>query len=366
MVISHWQSVGRVLLIPALASIVFGPIQVRAQAFPEGGVLRNVRRDVGRGRSEVTSGLPIAVERGFRYLLLRQRPSGEFDSHFPVATNALAGLAFLAGGYTERIGPKRYTRALTACTEALLKRQKACGYFDDGNSRMYGHGFATLYIAQLYGMSSRSRRIQDSLRRAIRVIEESQGADGGWDYEPHAQCGGGITGASDSSVTVCQTMALRAARNLGLTVNTAVVQAARRYIEKAQNKDGGFRYRSERGSYVAAVSAFPRSAAGVCILYSLGEYNSASIRRGFSYLEKHYWSPSHYPFYGQYYCAQAMFQAGGRYWRMYFPRIRDMFLDHQERDGGWRANTRENDVQATAMVLIVLQMPYRLLPILER
>ena len=43
MVISHWQSVGRVLLIPALASIVFGPIQVRAQAFPEGGVLRNVK-----------------------------------------------------------------------------------------------------------------------------------------------------------------------------------------------------------------------------------------------------------------------------------------------------------------------------------
>ena len=229
--------------------------------------------------NEISAKLRVSLDRGFRYLLGKKRPSGDFDKEFPVAVDALVGLAFLAGGYTERTGPAEYTAAVRSCTTALLNRQLPCGYFSDGKSRMYGHGFATLYFAELYGMSHRRENIQDALRRALRVIELSQGKDGGWDYEPHAQCGGSITGASDTSITVCQTMALRAARNLGIAVDTRVIKAARRYIEKAQNPDGGFRYRSQLNNYVLDKSAFPRSAAGVCILYSLGDYNSAAIRK---------------------------------------------------------------------------------------
>ncbi|MCH2374074.1 MAG: terpene cyclase/mutase family protein [Planctomycetes bacterium] len=315
---------------------------------------------------EVTSKLRTAVDRGFHYLLTQRRPSGDFDAEYPVAADALVGLAFLAGGYTERIGPKNYTAAVRSCTDALLRRQLPCGYFSDRQSRMYGHGFATLYFAQLYGMSHRPKVIQAALRRAIRVIEISQGADGGWDYEPHAECGGSVTGASDTSITVCQAMALRAARNLGLAVSPTVIAQARRYIQQAQNGDGGFRYRQQQGAYVMDQSSFPRSAAGVCILYSLGGYNTDAIRRGFSYLRGRYRKPNLYPYYAQYYCSQAMFQSGGKDWREYFTFMRDRLLALQNIEGGWPPRARENKVQATAMVLIVLQLPYRLLPILER
>ena len=98
-------------------------------------------------RNEIDAKLKVSVDRGFRYLLSKKRPSGDFDAEFPVAVDALVGLAFLAGGYTERTGPSEYAAAVRSCTTALLKRQLPCGYFSDGRSRMYGHGFATLYFA---------------------------------------------------------------------------------------------------------------------------------------------------------------------------------------------------------------------------
>ncbi len=322
---------------------------------------RTVQRDT------LSPKVRLAVDNGFRHLLRKKRRSGEFDDEVPVAATALVGLAFLAGGYTERCGPESYSAAVRSCTDALIARQRKCGYFADGKSRMYGHGFATLYFAQLYGMSRRRERIHDVLKRAVAVIEKSQGRDGGWDYEPHEGCGGHVVGGSDTSITVCQTMALRAARNLGFAVNANVISRARRYIQSAQNADGGFGYRRNPGDPpLLAESAFPRSAAGVCILYSLGDYNSSNIRRGFEYLEKHYESWNLFPYYAHYYCSQAMFQAGGRSWRNYFDVIQKEILRQQRPDGGWKASQRENDTQATAMALIVLQLPRQLLPIFER
>lgn len=317
-----------------------------------------------RARGEITTESRLATKRGFEYLLRKMRVSGDFDPEVPVAANALVGIAFLAGGVTEKSGPTAYSSALRLCTNALLARQDESGYFRDGSSRMYGHGFATLFIAELYGMGGdREKSLQDALRRAIKVIERSQGKDGGWDYEPFGPEG---TGASDTSITVCQTMALRAARNLGIVVDKGVVNRARRYIRDMQNPDGGFGYRKRDRTFSQQSSEFPRSAAGVCILYSLGEYNSEAIRRGFEYLRRKAWTVNLFPYYGQYYCAQAMFQAGGRHWRDYYPRMRDILIRKQERDGSWPASARENGIQVTAMALIILQLPQRLLPIFER
>ena len=60
-----------------------------------------------------------------------------------------------------------------------------------------------------------------------------------------------------------------------------------------------------------------------------------------------------------------MFQAGGRYWRQYFPYVRGELLRKQRRDGSWEGRVDES-AQSTAMALIVLQIPYRFLPIFER
>ncbi|HZN58247.1 MAG TPA: prenyltransferase/squalene oxidase repeat-containing protein [Planctomycetota bacterium] len=322
-------------------------------------------------REEITTELRLAVARGISYLEKRQEENGDFDREFPVAVNALAGIALLAGGSSERAGAEHF-QMLRRATTAILRHQNGQGYFDDGKSLMYGHGFATLYLAELYGTSDhRIEQIRTALYSAVKVIEGSQGSAGGWDYSPGPKFGGAVgpSGGSDTSITVCQTMALRSAKGLGILTSGDVVRRATAYIEQAQNADGGFRYREHGlGPYLGSSSAFPRSAAGVCILTSLGEYSTPHVAKGFEYLRKEYrfpWS-NQFPYYAHYYCAQAMFQAGGRDWKAYFPWIRAELVKNQQTDGSWSGSSRENDVQATAMALIILQLPYRFLPIHER
>ena len=320
-------------------------------------------------RAEITPQLRLAVKRGLSQLVRQQRKTNSFASEdYTVAVNSLMGMALLAGGYTDKTGPAEFVTALKLNTSTLLRYQKKNGYIDDGDSKMYGHGFATLYLAQLYGMSaSPDSGIRKALERAIRLIERAQGKEGGWDYLPAGT--GALTNKSangDSSITVCQTMALRAARNLGIAVDAGVIENARKYIQRAQLKDGGFAYRIGRSS-AGGSSEFPRSAAGVCILYSLGDYSSVKIRQGIVFLEKNYRDRNHFPHYAHYYCAQAMFQVGGRPWKDYFGWVNKELLKYQQTDGSWKAGLMErSEAVRTAMALIVLQLPYRFLPIHER
>ena len=69
-------------------------------------------------------------------------------------------------------------------------------------------------------------------------------------------------------------------------------------------------------------------------------------------------------FYGQYYATQAMFMYGGDAWDAYWPAIKKTLLTRQKPDGSWDSET--GNVYATAMSLIILQIPNRLLPILQK
>jgi len=220
---------------------------------------------------------------------------------------------------------------------------------------MYGHGFATLYLAEIYGMSQR-RDVRDKLSKATRLIIDCQNTEGGWRYENQPS-------EADISVTVCQIMALRAARNCGIFVPKDTVERCIEYVKDCQNDDGGFRYQLVRRSR----SQFARSAAGLVALYSSGVYEGPEITRALSFLERQRpdgFIDPHY-FYGQYYAVQAMYQAGGKHWNGWFPRIRDQLLRDQGRDGSWTDSTFSNEY-ATAMACIILQLPNNHLPILKR
>ena len=52
---------------------------------------------------------------------------------------------------------------------------------------MYGHGFGTLFLAESHGtIADRElrRRVREALGRAVKVILDSQNAEGGWRYQP--------------------------------------------------------------------------------------------------------------------------------------------------------------------------------------
>ena len=81
---------------------------------------------------------------------------------------------------------------------------------------------------------------------------------------------------ADISVTITQVMALRSARNAGLSVPKETIERAITYVRQCQNPgDGGFRYMLSSGG-----SAYPRSGAGVASLQYAGIYEDDAVTDG--------------------------------------------------------------------------------------
>jgi hypothetical protein len=308
--------------------------------------------------SEVTPETEAAIRRGLTWLAEHQATDGGFGSmsHYGphVGITGLAGLAFMSEGSTPGRGP--HGEAVDRALAFILANASESGLLaaETSHGPMYGHGFATLFLAEVYGMSHRPE-VREALRRATRLIIATQNDEGGWRYQP-------IRADADLSVTVCQVMALRAARNAGVYVDKETIDRAIEYIEKSQNPDGGFRYMLTSGG-----SAFARSAGGVAALQYAGRYDTDTVTRGLVYLDQFRppqdQSVGHY-FYGHYYAAQSMFLAGEQQWQRWWPAIRDELIQKQEADGSWRGQAGEE--YGTAMALIILQMPNRLLPIFQK
>lgn len=308
--------------------------------------------------AEMTPEAERAIQRGLAWLVEHQAADGGFGnlSHYGphVGITGLAGLAFMSEGSTPGRGPygPQIDRALTF----VLENSSESGLLaaEASHGPMYGHGFATLFLAEVYGMSHRPE-VREALRRATRLITATQNEEGGWRYQP-------VRADADLSVTVCQVMALRAARNAGIYVDKEIIDKSIQYVEQSQNPDGGFRYMLTSGG-----SAFARSAGGVAALQYAGRYSTDAVNRGLAYLDQFRppqdQSVGHY-FYGHYYAAQCMFLAGDEHWQRWWPAIRDELVQKQEQDGSWRGQAGEE--YGTAMALIILQMPNRLLPIFQK
>src|SRR5262249_49329454 len=129
-----------------------------------------------------------AIDRGLGYLVSRQQEDGSLSTGGygrNAAVVALSGMAWLASGSTPDRGP--YGQPLIRTTDYPLDPTSESGFItvDDAESHgpMYGHGFATLYLAEVYGMSPRDD-LRDKLERAIELIVRTQNDDGGWRYQP--------------------------------------------------------------------------------------------------------------------------------------------------------------------------------------
>lgn len=312
--------------------------------------------------NEITAQLTKAVEDGLAYLASTQNDDGSFGRgrygrHVGIA--ALCGLAFMADGNLP--GRGQYGEQVSRALDYVLANKSESGLLaaEGTTGPMYGHGFAALFLGEIYGMNPSDTRVRDALVRAIDLILNSQNDEGGWRYNP-------VPYDADVSVTICEVMALRSARNAGIKIPKDTVDRAVRYVRDCQNADGGFRYMRQPGT-----SAWPRTAAGVASLFYAGIYEDDSIVRGLEYLKANTVAvaggpqmQAHY-FYGQYYTTQAMYLAGGEWWSTWWSKAREELLEMQGDDGSWTDHQAGNSY-ASAMALIVLQMPNRYLPIFQR
>jgi len=310
----------------------------------------------------VTPAAQRAIERGLATLSARQQEDGSLGSgsyRGNVAVVSLAGMAWMAGGSTP--GRGRHGREVGLALDYVLAHAQQSGYINNQafahHGPMYGHGFATLLLAECYGMSPRPE-LHDKLGKAVKLIVATQNEQGGWRYWPQRM-------DADISVTVCQMMALRAARNAGIYVPRETIDRAVDYVRKSQNADGGFVYMLSQGGE----SAFPRSAAALVGLFSAGIYEGPEVAKGLKYLapfvpQTGVVRRESYYFYGHYYAALAMWQAGGEPWERWYPAVRDDLIARQRPDGSW-IDSISNEC-ATAMACLVLQMPNNYLPIFQR
>ena len=312
---------------------------------------------------EMTPALDKSVRRGLAALAAIQNTDGSlgrgrYGRH--VGITALCGLAFMADGHVPDRG--RYGTVVSKALQFVLDNATETGLLaaETSHGPMYGHGFATLFLGEIYGMNPADERVRDALGRAVQLIVNSQNDEGGWRYNP-------VPFDADVSVTICEIMALRSARNAGIKVPRKTIDKAVEYVRKCQNSDGGFRYMTQQGG-----SAWPRTAAGVASLFYAGIYEDDAIEKGLDYLVK-VASPgrpgmgpgnAHY-YYGQYYAVQAMYLAGGEWWEQWWPGVRSDLQDRQSAEGLW-VDHQIGDAYATAMGLIVLQMPKRYLPIFQK
>ncbi len=316
---------------------------------------------------EMTPELDEAVRRGLAALVEMQNDDGSFGGgrfNRNVAITALGGLALMADGHLP--GRGQYGPNVERALRNVLDMSTEIGLItgDAGNGPMYGHGFATLFLGEVHGMtggdddSPLARRTHEALIRACRLIERTQNEEGGWRYNP-------VPNDADVSVTITQIMALRSARNAGIEVPKAVIDKAVEYVKKCQNPDGGFMYQTPAG-----ISAWPRSAAGVASLYYAGIYEGDAVTKGLGYLmreampENRARSDTHY-WYGMYYTSQSMYLAGGQSWETFWPQSRREMLRSQNARGVWN-DPGIGQAYGTSMALIVLQMPKRYLPIFQK
>ena len=304
-------------------------------------------------RSPIDPSLEESVRRGLDYLARTQSKDGSWSGSYGRVPGVvgLCALAFMAHG--EEPGVGEYGRALERAISYIVESQSDKGLLSMGRSPMYSHGFATLALAETYGMHP-DKKVGKALKKAVDLIVNAQNHQGGWRYSVGSQ-------DADITVTGAQMMALRAAQNAGIEVPDKVIDKGVKYIKSCACVDGGFSYQAGRGSR----SGVARTGIGVTVLSLCGEYKSDEVKRGVEYLRYRTMERENYLYYGVYYCSQAMFQAGGRYWKDWNEQVARVLIARQGGDGSWSGSAGGVE-GCTAMALLALEVNWKLLPIYQR
>jgi hypothetical protein len=336
---------------------------------------------------EITPEMRTAVDRALKWLADRANQDGSFGPpKARIAVTSVAALSFMASGSTADRGPyqREVHRAIKYLIDHVSRNPRHRGYIylaEDRDSRMHGHGYATLALAEALGTygggnPEKFAALKRAVEAAIRLIERTQSDAGGWYYHPEND------GNHEGSITVCMLQALRAARNAGIAVKKRVIDKAIRYIEKSAERRSGVLTGAFQYSLVDSQTSFALTAAAVSTLHMCGQYDTALVRLGLAHMEREldqHLIQGQFYYYGLLYASQAYFQAGGRHWQKHFPRIRDSVLKNRiQEDEEEPRNVGAFDIHlpseereygvvyATAMATLTLQIPYRFLPIFQK
>lgn len=335
--------------------------------------------------------LDAAVDRGLEYLAGKQisrdaaaamgRPelAGSFEEPASVGNTgitSLAVMAFLAKGHLP--GRGRYGELINRGIDYILTQQLENGLLVSRNvpgrttGLMYEHSISTLLLGEVSGMVDpvRQQKVDEVLSRALLVLLQAQKVPksefntGGWRYTPG-------TTDSDLSLTGWSIMALRAAKLNGAAIPDEHIEMAVSYILNCHTPEGGFSYMPGGGPCTTSMTGI-----AVLCLELLGEHGNADLLAAGDFILSRppqmtdpNGNPMRFRYYAWYYCGQAMFQLGGKYWSEFAPRMYDSLLADQNPDGSWKYPDQTlvyNTTYPTSLAILTLTVSARQLPIYQR
>jgi hypothetical protein len=333
------------------------------------------RRGPTRGRGAFERGGSAAseeaVERGLAWLARHQAADGSWrfdlagcqcdgacrDRGTVTSTTAATGIAllpFLGAGHTHVEGTYRET--VTRGIYYLMSRLQPTSRGGDlSEGTMYGHGVATLALAEALGMTSDDALVK-YVRDAVRFMETAQDQHGGgWRYLP------GQPG--DTTVTAWQLAALRSAALAGVAVPSPTMDGICRFLDRVQVRRG------EAYGYQSPQARPCTSAVGLACRVYTGWPEHEILDRGLTVLAKG--GPDSDAIYLNFYLAQALLHRDHPLWPRWNARNRDQLVARQStvghEAGSWFLTDHDTApggrLAHTALAVLTLEVYYRLLPI---
>jgi hypothetical protein len=315
-----------------------------------------------------------AVTRGLDYLKSRQNEDGSWENKIGyklnynywetgrgphVGVTALAALAFYSAGCGP--GHKEYGPVVTKARDFILGCGEHNGYIIKNSTRMFGHAYAGLFLAELYGVTG-DLKVKKKLEAAVQFTEAAQSKEGGWCYAPFEMI-------SDITVTVPQLQFLTVARSFGLKVSETTLEEAGNYIRKLRvgphdwGPAGGYKYENQPRSRVT----FATTACGLSMERLEVEKLDPTSDQGLNFLVQHRphrgrpGRQDYHYFFGHFYAVQVFAKLGGRRWADWWKIVSRETVKGQRPDGRWYDEVGPN--YATAMAVLILTAPMRNLTI---
>lgn len=311
----------------------------------------NWAASVARNGDPIPPQVEYMYVKGLEFLRQAQRDDGTFAGTYgdDPAAAAFCLMAVLAHGDDPVTGS--YAQLAQKALNYILSQQDPeSGYIGDS---MYSHGFATLALAETYGMLL-DDRIGPALQKAVSLILQAQNNNpvGAWRYTPDST-------DADASVTGCILVSLYAAANAGIGIPKHVFDKGLKFMASCRNDRGIYGYMTPGDGSIAM------SAIGL-LTQALGQqHQTQEFQQTLHFLEDHLEvQEDTYPHYLEYYMAQSLFHARESLWRKWNHHLCEKLAATQAPDGSW--TLMRSPGYETAFVLLSLAVNYRFLPIYEK
>ena len=339
-----------------------------------------------------------AVDKALEWLAYHQEADGHWEiSKYGAApmggcvaynegVSALALLAFLGAGHTDKVGA--YKDNVTPAAKWLIGRQLADGSFSafgNGTSdyHIYDTALTTLALSELYGMTRDSEfktAVGASAQKGIDWLYKiQQSTSGGWYHGHYGKY-------SSISLTGWVIMAMKSAKVAKLKVPPQMFEGAIKCLNAAADKDAAGYYTkvgytdepNSRYRY-AYHKGYTTSAIGLVCLEFTGMGNQADELGGYISEVLPRWDNADrlerepgadtppQNFYHWYYSTLALFQQGGDRWKKWNEALKTALVPSQCKDGdnagSWPAEraweSTGGRVFTTALGALSLEVYYR-------